>query len=159
MTSNQSFKKKIVSDIFATLLASNVLANFMAYHLGNYEVAPSTFWILFTILVFLFLGGLVGLRINKPQGRNFWDLIFPIFLLSMALLLIGVAFSIGDVHDKEFGKKILDKLDSDFTRSLIDIYASGANEALLLKPLGLIIVLLGTIFSRFLGAWYALRKV
>jgi drug/metabolite transporter (DMT)-like permease len=158
MILNQSFKKKIVSDIFATLLASNVLANFMAYHLGNYEVEPPTFWLIFTIFVFLFLGGLVWLRRNKPQRRNFWDLIFPIFLLSLALLIFGVAFSVGDIYDKEFGKKLLDKVDSDAMRSLIDIYASGSQEALIVKPLGLALVLIGTVVSRLLGAWRTAAK-
>ena len=158
MTSSNIFIKKTVNDVFATLIASNLLANFTAYHLGNQEVESGMYWIAFVAFMLIFLFGLIFLRKSKPQKKNIWDLIFPIFLLSLALLLLGLAISLGDIQSEDFGKKLLDSIDSDFARNMIDIYASGANQALLLKPIGLTLVLAATVFSRFLGALSSFKK-
>ncbi|GAB4131020.1 MAG: hypothetical protein OHK0045_17640 [Raineya sp.] len=150
--------KKIWSDLLASLIGSNVLANFIAYNVGNYEINTSLYWLLLVVFVFIFLGGLIFLRQQKIQEKNYWDFIFPISLLAFACLLLGAVFSVGDVYDKDFGKKLLDKVDSDFTRTLIDIYASAANQSLVVKPIGLLIVLATTVLSRFLGAYSTLKK-
>jgi len=158
MAFSNIFIKKTISDVLATLIASNCLSNFIAYRLGNYEVESLSYWILFVLFTILFLSGLIFLRKSRPQRKNIWDLIFPVALLVFALSLVAFAMSLGDIYDKNFGKKLLDKIDSDFMRSMVDIYASGANETLLLKPLGLILVLLATIVPRFLGALSSSRK-
>lgn len=152
MPAVKDFRKKIFVDAFAVLMGSNVLANFMTYHIATYENYTFVFWVFFTILLVSFLGGLILLRKQNLQKRNVWDLVFPVFLLALMGLLVGVALSLGDIYDKDFGAKVLDKIDSDFTRTMIDIYASGANETLIFKPVGLIIVLFATVLSRFLGA-------
>lgn len=158
MANKRFFGKKILGDAFASLIASNILGNFIAYYAGNYEVKSSTYWITFFILITLFIVGLIFLRKQKTQKKNIWDFIFPVFLVSFALLLIGAAVSLGDIYDKDFGKKVLDSIDNDFTRNLLDIYASSANQALIVKPLGLFLVLFCTILSRFLGAFSAFRR-
>lgn len=152
MTSSKIFTKKIINDVLATLIASNLLSSFTVYHLGNQEVKSGMYWIAFVIYMLIFLSGLILLRKTKPQKKNIWDLVFPIFLLSSAFLLLGFAISLGDIYDENFGKKLLDSIDSDFMRMMIDIYASGANATLLLKPLGLFCVLSTTLLPRFLGA-------
>lgn len=158
MASSNIFIKKTLNDVLASLMASNVLSSFIAYRLGNYEVESGTYWTLFLIFLLIFLFGFIFLRKSKPQKRNIWDLIFPIFLLSLALLLLGLAISLGDIYSEDFGKRLLDSIDSDFARNMIDIYASGANQALLLKPIGLTLVLAATVFSRFLGALSSFKK-
>ena len=158
MTSSKVFRKKIFTDAFASGIASNVLANFAAYHIGSYNIDTPVYWLFFLGFMLLFLAGLIVLRKQRPQKRNIWDLIFPIFLLSIALLLLGQAISLGDIYDKDFPKKLLDSIDSSFTRSMIDIYASGANESLITKPIGLFVILVGTIISRFIGAFSAFRN-
>jgi len=158
MASSKIFFKKVINDVFATLMASSFLATFVAYRIGNYEVESLSYWILFVLFTILFLSGLIFLRKSRPQRKNVWDWIFPISLLGFAIGLVAFAMSLGDIYDKNFGKKLLDKIDSDFMRSMVDIYASGANETLLLKPLGLILVLLATIVPRFLGALSSSRK-
>jgi len=158
MVSSNIFIKKTISDVLATLIASNFLSNFIAYRLGNYEVKSLSYWILFALLVALFLSGLIFLRKSRNPRKNIWDLIFPIFLLVFALSLVAFAISLGDIYDKNFGKKLLDKIDSDLMRNMIDIYASGANQTLLLKPIGMALVLVLTIIPRFLGALSGSRK-
>ncbi|MCU0437718.1 MAG: hypothetical protein MUC49_07355 [Raineya sp.] len=157
-------RKKIILDIVASLLSSYVLAVWLDYNFigGNSNVEPVVYGILFGILSIVHITIFYKLRKKQPlplpKINKIFDLIFPVFLISIILIFIGIGIYIGDIYDENVGQRIMNSVYNDFTRNFIDLYAGGKG-ALIVKPLGLFLFLIFSSISRFLGASLKIQKI
>jgi len=151
--------KKFFSDVLASLLSSYVLAVWLDYNLipKIFKIEPAVYGSIFGVLAIGKILLLFWLRKKQihplPQINKIFDLIFPFFLLSIVLLVVGTALYImyfSGANDNNIGQKIMDSVSNDFTRSILDIYAS--TSQLILKPLGLLMFVVFSFISRLLGA-------
>lgn len=157
--------KKIIFDVIASLLSSYILAVWLDYNFvgSKFEVESLIFGILFGVLALAQIILFYILRKKQspplPLLNKIFDIIFPFFLIGTILSFIGMGIYIGDIYDERVGQRIMDSVSNDFTRNFIDIYASGGQGALIVKPLGLLLFLLSTSISRFLGASLKTQKI
>ncbi|MDX1905379.1 MAG: hypothetical protein SFU27_14630 [Thermonemataceae bacterium] len=151
-------KKKIFLDTLASLIAANALATYTDYYwLGQkFEIEILYALLVFFVSFFSFLGFLISLRKQENTTTligNSLDYVFIAYLLFLVVGL-GLAFwKLGDIYDKNFGKRLLDLIDNEAVRNFLDIYATASNSNIILTHFGLLLLLLLTVFPRVLAAW------
>lgn len=154
-------KSKFFWDLLACLLA----AYFITTHLDYYYISTVyelDMWVYIPLYILLFVFCLLGLLQIRRKNRakhptaisKTLDALFPLFIIAFLSFLIGVSFYLtSNLGDENIGQKIMDLIDNDFSRLLIDLYAVPV-AGLVLKPLGMLLMLFCTYISRYLAAFY-----